>query len=378
MDGSQVQSKAWDAVFAGMPMPKSKSSSSSSSSSTVNSTKTKKMTTTVSRKKKSPALFLTPLARLEHLVLRNVHIASSTTLLRLFDGLAHHKAPLRTLECHRLFSASVGQPAYEKLAVHLKNSAFPALSSLTLHNTNLEESIATALIKGMDKGCRAVTCLSLGRDPVLAGHGMDGEVLLSAVMEIAAGTVKNGAPFHSLQTLRLNLTRMKWVARLGLVECILDRDIDPTTGMCLPRAQGIRQPDSRLPFPALSSLCLSRVLMGLPVETVKTLLQDALERGVRDIDFSKNGWDKTKIEELVSHLRTLLLRLPSSLSISYERPLKVSLAQWICPYRRPWGIVGECEWGYQEFKALTINWPPGCEVLVEFPYSLATSSNIGC
>lgn len=356
-------------------MPKPKSSSFSSSSSTTSSTKTKK-TTTVSRKKKSPAPFLTPLVRLEHLVLRNVHIANSTTLLRLFDGLAHHKASLRTLECHQLLSASVGQPAYEKLAVHLKKGAFPAISSLTVHNMTLEESTAAALIKGMDKGCRAVTCLSLGRNRVPTGHGTDGEVLLSVLMEIAAGTVKAGAraikPLHSLQTLRLDLTRLKWVARLGLVECIFDRDIDPTTGMCLPRAQGVRQPDGRLPFPALSSLCLSRVLIGLPIETVKILLQDALERGVRDVDFSKNGWDKAKIKELVAHLRTLLPRLPSSLSISYERPLTVSLAQWICPYHRRrsmWSVVGEQEWGCEEFTPLIANWPPSCVVLVEYPYS---------
>jgi hypothetical protein len=372
LDGSQLRSEAWSAVFAGLPMPKRKSSSDSSSA--ASSTKTKKPTTTVPRKKKKAfAPFLTPLAQLEHLVLCNVHFANFYVLLKLFDGLAYHKTPLRTLECCRLFSHSVGQPAYEGLAAHLKKGAFPALSSLTVHNTNLEESIAGALIRGMDKGCRAVRCLSLSREVMQLGDGADGQLLLQAVKEIAAGRGNDGAratkPFHFLQTLRLDWPCNNWVARVGLVECLFGRGLDPTTGMCLARVQGTHQP-----FPALSSLALSRVGRWLPVETIKTMLHSFIERGVRDIDFSRNGWGKDVIKELVVYLRDLLPRLASSLSVSCERPLKVNLAQWICPYRRHrnanwnWTVIGENEWSSGDFTVLRANWPPGCDVLVEYPY----------
>lgn len=379
--GSKLRSEAWRAVFAGLPLPKPKKevTSTSSSSSTASSAKTKKATTTAPRKKKNPpAPFLTPLAQLEHLVLCNVHIAKPSTLLRLFDGLAHHKAPLRTLECRRLFNYSVAQPAYEGLAAHLKKGAFPALSSLTVHNIDLGDNTGTALISGMDKGCRAVTRLSLGRDFAPAGHGMDVELLLQAVREVAAGSMNNGAraikPFQSLQALCLDLGDVSVPTRLGLVGCLLDKDIDPTTRLCLPRAHGNHQPDGRLPFPALSSLALSRVGRSLPVETVKVMLQSFIERGVRDIDLSRNGLGKDTIKDLVAYLRDLLPRLASSVSVSCERPLKVNLAQWICPYNRHrngnwnWIVIRENEWSSGDFTVLRANWPPGCEVLVEYPF----------
>ena len=71
----------------------------------------------------------------------------------------------------------------------------------------------------------------------------------------------------------------------------------------------------------------------------------------------------------MAYLRDLLPRLASSVSVSYERPLKVNLAQWSCPYYRrryAWNMVGEREWSHEDLNSLTRSWPPGCEVVVEY------------
>jgi hypothetical protein len=86
---------------------------------------------------------------------------------------------------------------YGGLAARLRIGNFLALRSLTIHEYKIEESAAAALIEALDRGCRAVTCLSLGsqrlsRDPAQRG------VLLKTLSEASKELL------HSLQTLRLH------------------------------------------------------------------------------------------------------------------------------------------------------------------------------
>lgn len=194
------------------------------------------MTETVPSKEEAPPRpFLTPLVKLEHLVLRNVHIASAATvtLLRLFDGLAYHKAPFHTIECTRLFGTSMGLPAYKRLAAHLEKGAFPALSSLTVHDMSFDDDTTAALIKGMGKGCRALKLLSLGRDSTPNGPRKNGNLLLEAMVEVASGTVRNGSetikPFDSLKALHFDWPEMPRTVRSNFVGRLSDRTMSSMT-----------------------------------------------------------------------------------------------------------------------------------------------------
>lgn len=135
--------------------------------------------------------------------------------------------------------------------------------------------------------------------------------------------------------------------------------IDTMTSM--PRHHGPRthEPRFRLPFPALSSISVTRSLPRLPVPTVKEMLRVSLEGGVRNIDLYETiagvNQHGSGVKDILAYLGTLLPSLPPTVSFSEERPLKINLHHWGCNYRND-----------PEFKALKNDLPPGCDVVLSY------------
>lgn len=181
-----LEDKTWKAMLAALPMPKP-SKMTIEGQACVAAVQDPLSSTLPSTT--APALCpSTPLTQLEHLVLDRIWSVKPRYLHAFFDCLAYHHVPLQTLECssvyNRCFKAGVSM--YQVLAAHLKFGNFPALTSLTIYEYMMEESSAAALIDGLNKGCRAVTFLSLrseGRPPDSAERGL----LLKALSQATEG-----------------------------------------------------------------------------------------------------------------------------------------------------------------------------------------------
>jgi hypothetical protein len=138
LEDVRLDKKAWKSVVAALPMPKLGQAD-------VMVRKRNKMKTTTTTP--STLRTVTPLIRLRHLVLIHISGMRPVILHRLFDYLAYHHVALQTLKCRYLYGyrwerkPKAGVEMYQGLDAHLKFGNFPALTSFTIDESMINESL---------------------------------------------------------------------------------------------------------------------------------------------------------------------------------------------------------------------------------------------
>lgn len=193
------------------------------------------------------------------------------------------------------------------------------------------------MVKGAAAGCPALTELTLKQSPHERGAGAD---LVDAL--VAAGQANRLAKLTSLTLERAHFSNS---ARGKLLAFLLPE---------LLKHQGanvygsLAPPGSPLPFPNLNRLSLAQGSWFLPDEThcpwaLSLVVRACLNRGLSDVDVSKNGVPKnvlrTTVNELFQHVTDVG-------PFWAQEDIKVNLGQWKPPFR------------IHRREATTNSWPP--------------------